>query len=302
VLNDPVGYLFYRLLRNDWSWRLLSADERKIVADANYRHNTLRPDYADPALYGAGRIAGGENWDSPGPRDGSHRGAFLARALDTHRPSAVLEIGPGAGFFTRDICLFDSVKEYCAVDINPAFLEYLAPRLQAVGLHRTFNYQLVEGDHGRIPGDRQFDLIVLLSSVHHIPDRVELFRSLLASLAPGGVIVCHDPSHYLPRLRHIMRKMRRGQLAKRFYLNRDNVATHNMCSLGEYSAICRRVGACRLIVASCRVGPRSERAVAALPRPIADRLRRILSDEIGVVIRRQDSQGRDGASPMTAAL
>lgn len=240
MLNTSFGFLLYLLLRNDNSWGLLSDEEKTKVFEANCNHNTTRDDYANPEMYGCGRNEGGENWDSFCLHDNDCRGQNLKDILERKKPASVLEIGPGAGFYTRLICVHKSVKHYTAIDIGGAFLEYLRPRLENVKQNKSFSYELVQGEAVGTDLADKYDFIVLLSAVHHIPNRLELFEKLNSLLLNDGVIYCFDPSHYIPRIKNVIKKcLFDGYLRKSFYSN--NYGTHHMCSLGEYKKILRAI-------------------------------------------------------------
>ena len=198
-------------------------------------HNTRRPDYAEPARYQEGL-----DFDSPverRTRNWDQLGAFLDRV----RPASVLEIGPGSGHLTRRIVTYPTVERYVAVDINGAFLDYLRPRLTA--LRPDLSVTLVESTIAQAP-DESFDAVVMISAVHHIPDRDELFTGLHKRLRPAGRVLAVDPTHYLFRLRKMMRKvLKPGYLAYQLSLvNRGEFSTHSMCQLAEYRAIAAKAG------------------------------------------------------------
>src|SRR5690349_5929202 len=58
LLTNRLGVFLYIILRNDWSWSLLSERDRALVFRANQSHNTGREDYANPDLYGGVRMEG----------------------------------------------------------------------------------------------------------------------------------------------------------------------------------------------------------------------------------------------------
>lgn len=236
LLNNPLGMFLYHFLRNDWSWRLLGNEGRQKVNAANFDQNTTREDY-NPEKYGGVRTLGGENWDNFHTTDMSQR---IDRLLESN-PRRVLEIGHGAGFYTRQICEYPSVKEYTGIDINRQFFSYLATKLQSI---KDIKYNLICGDvlSAEID-DGKYDLIVLFSTVHHIPDRVGLFLKLKRALSENGVIFCTDPSHYIPRFVNLARKcLFKGYLGKKFYQKLTNLSTHNMCSVGEYKSVFSKSG------------------------------------------------------------
>jgi SAM-dependent methyltransferase len=247
LLQNRLGVFLYLMLRNDWSWGLLSDADRALVLKANQSHNTGREDYARPDLYGGERMAGGDNWDSSESRQSTERGRALTETLARHRPRRVLEIGPGAGFFTRMICEFDSVQEYWAVDINEAFLTYLKPRVASLKERKaSLSAEFRVGDVVDVPlPDGHFDLIFLFSTVHHIPNRLPLFQRLGRALAPGGRILTFDPAHYAPRWLKLLRCMPE-YLRPEYFGKPENLSTHHMCSKGEFRKIARRTGDLRI--------------------------------------------------------
>ncbi len=135
-----------------------------------------------------------------------------------------------------------------------------------------------------LPG--KYDLIVILSAVHHIPDRLSLFTLLKGYLTPGGRIVCYEPSHYVPRLLSLTKRMiLNGYLLPKFYLNKENFVTHHFCTLGEYSSICKRVAGLKIVSVEYICG--------RVLRLHESRLRKLLplkwlSTEIGIVLQRTD--------------
>lgn len=237
VLDSRIGRIVYVLLRNDFVWQCLSPEERARVLAANAVVDTTREDW-NPDTYGGLRTTGSETWDSDDVREDTDKGSALLAVLSERRPRSVLEVGPGSGFYTRTICECDSVTRYAAIDINDGFLEYLRPRLDRfAGLAgRPFSFELICGDFRQRSFADPYDLVVLLSTVHHIPDRVDLFARLCAATAEGGAIFCYEPSHYLPRLRKLVRTCLRPG-----YPTAGDISTHHMCSYGEFRQVARSV-------------------------------------------------------------
>jgi len=281
MLSNPLGIAAYLLLRNDWSWWLLSDSERAIVREANRSHNTERDDYSDPTQYGLERMEEGDNWDSMAPRTSSERGRLLARTLEKEQPRSVLEIGPGAGFLSRMLCEYPTVRHYTAVDIGQSFLDYLEIRTKTITKPEKFESQFLCGDIEVLETlERKYDLIVLMSVVHHIPDRNHLFRLLKGCLSENGCIVCYDPSHYLPRICELARKMMHSRyLSRDFYMNRRNLSTHHFCTVGEYRKVLAQAGGLRLTEFEfvCWKRLHANRFAKWLPL-------RLVSSEIGIVV------------------
>ncbi len=238
MFDSPLGFICYLFLPNDYVWGLMNSKERARVLAANRVHNVSRVDYADPNLY-----QGGNSFDSNEDRMAKYRGRVLQRYLDEEQPSHVIEIGPGSGFYTRQIVDHPAVTEYTAIDINVAFLSFLQSRLMA---HRKPNgakvsATIVEADMSSSPPKLHGDSVVLLSSAHHLPNRGEILASCATMLRPGGSILAIDPAHYWPRVRALMVKCRdEGYLKKSYRETLTNISTHHFCTEAEYRRICRR--------------------------------------------------------------
>jgi SAM-dependent methyltransferase len=238
LLDSRLGLALHLLLPNDYVWRLLGPEGRRRIEQGNVHHNTSRADFRDPEQYAGG------TFDDSGDRRTSARGALVDEFLDRVQPQAVLEIGSGPGFLTRLIVEHWSVRSYTAIDINPVSIEYLRPRLKAVAARRPgFTFSLVTGTIESVPPSR-FDAVIMLSAVHHIPDRVALFSHLGRLLKVNGRVLAIDPAHYALRLYGLTRKLLSpGYLASMAAVARNNrLSTHAMCRLGEYRRVLERTG------------------------------------------------------------
>jgi SAM-dependent methyltransferase len=81
------------------------------------------------------------------------------------------------------------------------------------------------------------DLIVMLSAVHHIPNRVELFRKLSGCLSENGRIVCLEPTHYLSRMLHLTYRYLKQYHKREFWSDYRNLSTHAFCTYEEFAKI-----------------------------------------------------------------
>jgi SAM-dependent methyltransferase len=183
ILDSSWGIFKYLFWRNDHSWQLLTENEKNVIRKANFSHNNVRPDYFDPEKYN-----GGVSFDSNEDRTKSARGKYIQKFLDTHKPKSIIEIGPGSGYHTQQLVHYPSVETYYAIDINKGFLDFLAPRLDKVSTQKPFTYQLFTTDEFA-PKKIQADAVILLSIVHHDPERIELFERIKQSLSTGGTFL-----------------------------------------------------------------------------------------------------------------
>ncbi|MDA1183127.1 MAG: class I SAM-dependent methyltransferase [Acidobacteria bacterium] len=208
-----------------------------LIRKGNQRHNTQRPDYADPTQY-----QGGTGYDSLiDPRRERSRRRLVA-FLDRVRPASVVEIGPGSGYLTKTIVEHPAVCRYVAVDVNEAFLSYLDQRLASVS-KPGFTYSLVTGTVDDLPADC-VDAAVMLSVVHHIPGRENLFRELALRLKRPGHVLAIDPTHYFLRWYKLIRKISRGGYLSHHLAEAQlgKLSTHAMCQLSKYRAVTQSAG------------------------------------------------------------
>ncbi len=238
LLESRAGICLYLLLPRHWVWTLLSDEERALVESGNRYHDTHRADFVRPETY-----CHGHGFDSEVADEWRERQARVIDFLDRVRPARVLEVGPGSGHLTRTIVTHPAVRRYVGVDINPAFIEYLAPRLERLN-RRGLSFELIAGEVADVAETERFDAVILLSTVHHIPDRVAFFAALKQRLRSTGRIFACDPTHYLLRWRHLLRKVRRpGYLREHLESARQGrLGTHAMCQWAEYCAVSRRTG------------------------------------------------------------
>lgn len=113
---------------------------------------------------------------------------------DTLRPylgDRILEIGAGIGNLTSQ---FIPREFYMASDINPHYLHYL----RAFSIGKPY-LRVLEVDATK-PGDfvtlqHQFDTVLMINVLEHVPDEQVALRNLYSALQPGGRAVILVPQH-----------------------------------------------------------------------------------------------------------
>jgi SAM-dependent methyltransferase len=79
------------------------------------------------------------------------------------------------------------IGEGLGVDISVSMLEAAAGRLPA-------RFDLVQGDATRLPlEDASLDTVLMFGGIHHVPDRLGLFREVARILRPGGRFLWREP-------------------------------------------------------------------------------------------------------------
>lgn len=238
-IGSGLGYVCYYFFRNDWVWSRLTDQERNFVKQQNNYWNNNNPGYRNPEDY---QGQGGRSFRTSGDRTASWEGKQLQLFLEKVRPRRVLEIGPGSGYYTRQIIEHSSVEEYVATDINIKFLSYIEEALSERVTHNSVRTKFVEIERLDSLGT-EVDAIIMLSALHHIPDRSEFIRQVSKFLVPGGVLFFYEPMHSLARVLQLgWSFIVHRWYSTRVVQRRNNYMTHHFCTVAETKHIAEQVG------------------------------------------------------------
>ena len=140
------------------------------------------------AKQGAGEIW---NWESPA---GRQRWKRRVQMLSGHlRPGmAILEIGCGTGFFTRE--LIRRGANIVAIDVSPDLLEIAKAKYSAPNVR----YE-IQNACALTYADAMFDSVVGSSILHHL-EIEEALREIYRVLKPGGTIYFTEPNMLNPQI------------------------------------------------------------------------------------------------------
>lgn len=98
----------------------------------------------------------------------------------------VADIGCGTGEVTQLLAPF--VAKVVAIDRERSMLDAARARLAG-----STNVEFREGDIAKLPGrDREFDAIIAMLVLHHVPDIAGAMRELARTLRPGGTLLVVD--------------------------------------------------------------------------------------------------------------
>jgi len=149
------------------------------------QHQPGKPDHMQHKFDDPERFA--KSFDDPS-RDAWQMPARVIEALQLTAGMKVADIGAGTGYFTSRFARVPGVSVW-AVDIEPKMVEYLTRRAATEKLANVT--AVLAGATGpNLP--EPMDLIVVVDTYHHLPDRPAYFRALRASLRPGGRIAIID--------------------------------------------------------------------------------------------------------------
>jgi ubiquinone/menaquinone biosynthesis C-methylase UbiE len=144
------------------------------------------PDHMDHRFDNAAEWA--RNFDDPS-RDAWQMPDKVIAALKLKPLQAVADIGAGTGYFSVRIARSDPSLQVYAVDIEPSMVDYLRSRAAKESLS-NITVILAKADSANLPV--AVDVALIVDTYHHLPNRVDYFRRLSASLKPGGLLAIID--------------------------------------------------------------------------------------------------------------
>jgi cyclopropane fatty-acyl-phospholipid synthase-like methyltransferase len=144
-----------------------------------------KPDHMDHRFDDPARFA--KSFDDPS-REAWQMPARVIDALQLKSGMKIADIGAGTGYFSTRLARVPGVSVF-AVDIEPKMIEYLKQRAHKEGLH-NINGVLAGAASPNLP--EPVDVILVVDTYHHLPNRPAYFRDLRKSLRPGGRIAIVD--------------------------------------------------------------------------------------------------------------
>ena len=129
-----------------------------------------------------------KEFDDPS-RDAWQMPGRVIDALGLKPGMAVADIGAGTGYFSSRLAKHPSAPTVYAVDIEASMVAYLRQRATKEGLKNLVAVQAGDGT-ANLPAP--VDVILIVDTYHHIPNRVAYFKALRKSLKPGGRLAIVD--------------------------------------------------------------------------------------------------------------
>lgn len=132
----------------------------------------------------------------------------LADRLPLHQGSHVLEVGPGSGYFSRELVRRVRDGRLELLDVQP---EMLLKAIRKFDGSPPANLGWTKGDASQaLPfAAESFDIVVLVAVLGELPNPEQALKSFFRVLRPGGIVAVHehlpDPDIIWPkRLRALM--------------------------------------------------------------------------------------------------
>lgn len=138
------------------------------------------------------RFSGAERWaaifDDPA-RDEWQKPDEVLRALKLAPDATVADIGAGTGYFAARLARALPRGRVYGVDAEPDMVRYLGERAQRENL-ANLTPVLARPDDPGIPA--RVDVVIMVDTYHHIPQRERYFRMLQKSFKTGGRLAIID--------------------------------------------------------------------------------------------------------------
>lgn len=129
-----------------------------------------------------------KNFDSP-TRDMWQMPDRVIAALDLKPGQTVADIGAGTGYFAIRLAKSTAAPKVFAVDIEQSMVQYMRLRAVKEGITNLVGV-VATAASANLP--EPVDLILIVDTFHHIPDREAYFSNLQNSLKPGGRLAIVD--------------------------------------------------------------------------------------------------------------
>ena len=146
---------------------------------------TAKPNHMDHKFDDPARYA--KSFDDPA-RDAWQMPSRVIEALQLKSGMKVADVGAGTGYFSMRLAKVPGVSVF-AVDIEPRMVEYLEQRAHK---EHAMNVTAVLAGASSPNLPEPVDVILVVDTYHHLPDRPAYFRELRKSLRPGGRIAIVD--------------------------------------------------------------------------------------------------------------
>ena len=145
----------------------------------------VKPDHMNHKFDDPARYA--KSFDDPS-RDAWQMPSRVIETLQLKPAMKIADIGAGTGYFSMRLAKVPGVSVF-AVDIEPKMLDYLKQRAHS---EHAMNVTTVLAGASSPNLPEPVDVILVVDTYHHLPNRPAYFRELRKSLRPGGRVAIVD--------------------------------------------------------------------------------------------------------------
>ena len=129
-----------------------------------------------------------KTFDDPA-RDTWQMPSRVIEALQLKSGQSVADVGAGTGYFSTRLAKSAAKPRVYAVDIEPSMVAHLTERAKGEGL-ANMTAVLAGADTTNLP--EPVDVVLIVDTFHHIPNRVAYLTALKKHLKPGGRVAIVD--------------------------------------------------------------------------------------------------------------
>jgi len=156
------------------------------AAAQNSPGSAVHPDHMEHRFDNADELA--KSFDDPA-RDAWQMPDRIIKELRIQPGSVVADVGAGTGYFSMRLAKLPAKPKVYAVDIEPAMLEHLTKRAMHDGLS---NVTAVKADADRTNLPEPVDVVLIVDTYHHLPNRVAYFTELRRQMKPAARLAIVD--------------------------------------------------------------------------------------------------------------
>jgi ubiquinone/menaquinone biosynthesis C-methylase UbiE len=157
-----------------------------LAVTAQQHQPQSKPDHMQHRFDDPERYA--KSFDDPA-RDAWQMPSRVIEALALSPGASAADIGAGTGYFSVRLAKAIPAGTVYAVDVEPSMLDHIRKRALGDGLRNVVTLQ-ASGTSPNLP--KPVDVVIVVDTYHHLPNRPTYFRELQKSLAPGGRVAIID--------------------------------------------------------------------------------------------------------------
>jgi cyclopropane fatty-acyl-phospholipid synthase-like methyltransferase len=155
-------------------------------AAAAQQHQPAKPDHMEHKFDDPARFA--KSFDDP-KRDAWQMPSRVIESLALKPGMKVADIGAGTGYFSMRLAKVPAGIAVFAVDVEPAMIDHLKKRAVT---EKVTNVTTVLAGAASPNLPELVDVVLVVDTYHHLPNRPAYFRELRKSLKPGGRVAIID--------------------------------------------------------------------------------------------------------------
>lgn len=144
------------------------------------------PDHMEHSFADAEQYA--KSFDDPA-RDAWQMPDRVIAALGLKPGQSVADIGAGTGYFSVRLAKAPTAPKVFAVDVEASMVEYVQKRAVREGLKNITGVKAT-ADRSNLP--EAVDVVLIVDTYHHLPNRVAYFTALKPLMKPGGKLAIVD--------------------------------------------------------------------------------------------------------------